>query len=92
MQHKDHTIMALDSGKHVVCEKPMGINKNEVKEMIDAAKANNRFLMEAVWTRFAPAFVMARSHIEAGIIGEIVSYRGNFSVKMPSPEEAPRAW
>jgi len=59
-QHKEQTIMALNAGKHVICEKPLGMNKREVEEMIAAAQANKRFLMEAIWTRFTPAFNRVR--------------------------------
>lgn len=42
--HKEYTIRALKAGKHVICEKPMGMNAQECKEMIAAAKAANRKL------------------------------------------------
>ena len=59
-KHKEHTIMALNAGKHVICEKPLGINKNEVEEMIATAQSNKRFLVEAVYPRFTPAFARIR--------------------------------
>jgi predicted dehydrogenase len=42
--HKEYTIRALDAGKHVICEKPMGMDAEECKAMIAAAKRNNRML------------------------------------------------
>ena len=87
-QHKKQTIMALNAGKHVICEKPLGMNKREVEEMIAAAQANKRFLMEAIWTRFTPAFNRVRQLISERTIGDIVSYKGNFSWLIT----APRLW
>lgn len=90
-QHKEQTIMALNAGKHVICEKPLGMNKKEVEEMIAAAQANKRFLMEALWIRFTPAFKRVRQLISEGTIGDVVSYKGNFSLNI-APEAAPRLW
>ena len=53
--HKANTILALENGKHVLCEKPLAMNAKEVEEMIKVAKDKNLMLMEAVWTRFFPA-------------------------------------
>lgn len=68
--HKDNTILALNAGKAVITEKPFAINASEVQAMIDAAKKNNVFLMEAMWTRFLPAIVRVRELIAEGAIGE----------------------
>lgn len=46
--HKDIVLAALNAGKHVLCEKPMGINYKEVKSMVDAARANKVFFMEVI--------------------------------------------
>ena len=83
--------MALNAGKHVICEKPLGMNKKEVEEMIAAAQENKRFLMEALWIRFTPAFKRVKQLIAEGTIGDIVSYKGNFSLTI-LPEAAPRLW
>ncbi len=52
--HYDNTLLALEAGKHVCCEKPFTINARQARHLIKVAKANKRFLMEAVWTRFFP--------------------------------------
>jgi predicted dehydrogenase len=46
--HKHHStvIQALEAKKSVLCEKPMGISANEVREMIEVARRNKTFLME----------------------------------------------
>lgn len=45
---------ALECGKHVVCEKPMGMNTEEVEAMVRMAEEKNLFLLEGMWTRFFP--------------------------------------
>ena len=52
--HASNTILALNAGKPVLCEKPFAVNANEAKEMASVAKANNKLLMEAMWTRYLP--------------------------------------
>lgn len=45
-RHKEHAVEALNAGKHVLCEKPLAMDPEEVKEIVDAAKKNKRFFME----------------------------------------------
>lgn len=71
--HVDHhaqTLRALAAGKHVVCEKPLGMNAREVTEMIAAAQQADRFLLEAVWSRFVPGYAVLRELLAEGAIGE----------------------
>lgn len=53
-EHATHTIRALEAGKHVLCEKPLALNADEAGRMIETARREDRFLMEALWTRFFP--------------------------------------
>src|SRR5689334_17852071 len=53
--HKDNTMLCLNAGKAVICEKPFALNEHEAQEMIDLAHSKRVFVMEAMWTRFAPA-------------------------------------
>ena len=50
--HFEHTLLCLNHRKAVLCEKAFAINSREVSLMIEAARKNNTFLMEAFWTRF----------------------------------------
>ncbi|HUF39470.1 MAG TPA: Gfo/Idh/MocA family oxidoreductase [Anaerolineales bacterium] len=67
--HKEQTIACLEAGKHVLCEKPMALNRGEVEAMIAAARANDRFLMEAMWMLFIPATIRGRELVAGGAIG-----------------------
>ena len=67
--HKEMTLAALQAGKGVLCEKPLGLNTMEIRSMIAMAKKQNCFLMEGMWSRFNPAINMAKQWIDEGRIG-----------------------
>lgn len=69
--HADATVLCLSNGKHVLCEKPFAVNIAEADRMVAAARANDRFLMEAMWMRFRPAMVKLRELLAAGAIGKV---------------------
>ena len=77
--HKQHTLMSLKAGKHVICEKPFAMNDTEAVEMIRCAKENDRFLMEAMWTRFLPAIRKLKELADSGELGEIRHIHADFS-------------
>jgi predicted dehydrogenase len=81
--HKDLAVRALKAKKAVLCEKPCAINAVELKEMIQAAKENNTFFMEAMWTRFTPPLDKVREWLSAGLIGEVSMVEANFGFKAP---------
>lgn len=81
--HKDQTIACLESGKHVLCEKPMALNQGEVEEMLAAARANGRFLMEAMWMYFMPGVIRARELVNGGAIGTPGMLLANFGRAVP---------
>lgn len=62
--HKDLCIKALNHNKHVLCEKPLAMNTNEVQDIIDVAKKTNRFMMEAIWSRFFPIYNYLRDSVK----------------------------
>lgn len=70
--HRDQVIQALNNDKHVLVEKPMTINGDEARELFDLAKKKNKFIMEAVWTRFFPSIQKLKKHIfEDKTIGDV---------------------
>ncbi|MBG9376858.1 Gfo/Idh/MocA family oxidoreductase [Panacibacter sp. DH6] len=87
--HKEHTILCLQHGKPVLCEKPFAINAAEAAEMIALAKEKQVFLMEALWTKFLPHFIKVKEMVSAGKIGEIKSVLARFGFK-PTEPIAPR--
>ncbi len=69
--HKEVTLLCLSHGKHVLCEKPLSLNAQDGEEMFRAAEENGVFLMEAMWTRFLPAWRQVRQWLDEGAIGEV---------------------
>lgn len=69
--HKDTAIKALNKGIAVLCEKPAGLNSEEVEEMVHAAKENNTLFMEAMKTRFEPAYIELKKQVHSGSIGKV---------------------
>ena len=68
--HKAMSMAALQAGKGVLCEKPLGLNTKEMQEMIALAQKQNCFLMEALWSRFKPAIRKVKQWVEEGQIGD----------------------
>jgi len=76
--HLPHARMALEAGKHVVCEKPMGIDEAGVRALVDLAREKQLFLLEAMWTRFFPTIRRVRQVLKKGELGEPRYVQGNF--------------
>jgi predicted dehydrogenase len=79
--HFENTMMCLQNGKSVLCEKPMGMNKEEVATMIREARERKLFLMEAMWTRFIPATLKWIDLLKKDSIGEIVYMKADFGFR-----------
>ena len=79
--HKDSSILCLEHGKGVLCEKPFTVSAREARAVADAAKRNKRFLMEAMWTRFLPSMQQARAWIDAGRIGDVRMVQASFAFR-----------
>ncbi|KAL6053698.1 hypothetical protein STEG23_018931 [Scotinomys teguina] len=69
-QHKSVVLLCLAAGKAVLCEKPMGVNAAEVREMVTEARSRGIFLMEAIWSRFLPATEALRDVLVQGTVGD----------------------
>ncbi len=87
--HVSNTLLALRSGKPVLCEKPFAVNSAEAKLMIDAAREMNVALMEAMWTRFLPHIKKTRDLLSSGALGEIISVEADHGQRL-APLQIPR--
>jgi predicted dehydrogenase len=83
--HRESTLLCLNNGKGVLCEKPFAINSAETAEMIATAREKNLFLMEAMWTRFSPVMTAVRDLIASGAIGEVRMVSADFGFRATPP-------
>ena len=77
--HLEHALLCLNHQKAVLCEKAFAINSKEVGLMIEAARRNKTFLMEAFWTRFQPSFLKVLEIIHSGELGALKMVRSDFA-------------
>ena len=78
--HCENTLMCLENGKAVLCEKPFAMNEREVLQMISKAKEKKLFLMEAFWTRFLPTIRKTMEIIASGELGTVRYINSDFGV------------
>ena len=76
--HYELTKKCIENGKAVLCEKPMGLDAIQVKEMVDLARSKKVFLMEGIWTRLIPATKTFLKLMDENSIGEIKHVRADF--------------
>jgi predicted dehydrogenase len=82
-RHEQDTLLFLEAGKHVLCEKPFALNARQARRMVGAARARGLFLMEAVWSRFLPSYQALVELLEEGRIGEPRLVEADFGFQMP---------
>ncbi len=79
--HHDNTLLCLRAHKAVLCEKPLTINAAEAQELVDTARHEHVFLMEAMWTRFLPLMGRLREMLAQGIIGDVRTVIADFGFR-----------
>jgi predicted dehydrogenase len=87
--HLHDVLLALECGKPVLCEKPMGVNAGQCKQMLDAARKAGLLLGVAQVFRFAETTTRIRERLRLGQIGNVVFARCEFSY---DGTQHPRKW
>ena len=77
--HLEWTERAARAGKHVLCEKPLGLNVDEARRMHATAESEGIVLLEAFMYRFHPQWQAVFEMVESGRIGDLVSVQSWFS-------------
>ncbi len=83
--HYEHSILALEAGKAVLCEKPFTINLREAAEVVAVARQRDLFLMEAMWTRYIPLIREVKRMVVEGEIGELTMLVADFGGRGTRP-------
>lgn len=77
-EHKENAALCIRHGKAVLCEKPFTLNSRDSKYLVDLAKENGVFLMEAMWTKFLPVTQVVKNWIQEKKIGDVRFLRISF--------------
>jgi xylose dehydrogenase (NAD/NADP) len=85
--HAEWTILAAKSGKHVLCEKPLALNTDQVDAMADAAAANGIVFMEALMYRLHPQTERVVEMVQAGELGNIQLITASLNFQVPHPDD-----
>ena len=85
--HLEWSLKAIDAGKHVLCEKPIGMNSKEAESLIEAAKKNPELkVMEAFMYRFHPQWQKTLDLVNNGSIGRVITIHSLFSYYNVDPQ------
>jgi predicted dehydrogenase len=85
--HVPWAIRALEAGKHVLCEKPLGRNPESVEDAFDTADREGRLLMEAFMYRHHPQTQKLEALVGSGAVGELRQIRTAFTFTLDDPED-----
>lgn len=77
--HTEYIRIALNKGKHVLCEKPMGLNKSDIQQMLSVADDKKLVCMEAIKTAYCAGFERILDIVKSGVIGKVRDVEAAFS-------------
>jgi len=89
--HKENTLLCLENGIAVLCEKPFAMHTEEVEQMIAKAKEKNVLLMEALWTYFLPHYQFVLKELANKTYGNILKLEADFGFKS-NHSKTSRVW
>ncbi|KAE8353686.1 hypothetical protein BDV28DRAFT_164764 [Aspergillus coremiiformis] len=87
--HFQNAMLALEAGKHVLCEKSLTVNAAQAKKLFAIAEQKQRFFMEGLWTRFLPVSIEVRRLLQTGAIGTINRVFADTSLGMDPSRDFP---
>ncbi|HPB42529.1 MAG TPA: Gfo/Idh/MocA family oxidoreductase, partial [Sphaerochaeta sp.] len=77
--HYEHMKLALEHGKHVLCEKAFTVNAKQAKEILDLGKQKGLLVAEAIWTRYLPMRTVLDQILARRVIGEVQTLTANLA-------------
>src|SRR4051794_30043923 len=83
--HREHVELAFDAGKPVLCEKAITLTATDAQALVDRARAENLFLMEAMWMRCNPLVRRLQQLVAAGRFGEVRQVQGDLGFVVDKP-------
>jgi predicted dehydrogenase len=86
--HAEHALAAIGAGKHVLVEKPLGLDAGEARRIAVAARSAGVFCAEALWTFFLPRFDVVAQVLESGVIGRLRTVLAEYGEYLPDDHRA----
>ena len=90
--HYEEVKKALAAGKHILCEKPLGISAAEADELASLAEKSGKICGIVFNNRHLPATLRAKALVEEGRLGEIVTFRSAYLHSSSTDPQKPRGW
>lgn len=90
--HFEHIKMCVQHKKHVICEKPLVSNCNEIEALFTYANENKCFLMEAEKTLFTPLNIKIKEMIDEGVIGKLLSIKADYCYSILEEQLDSKHW
>ncbi|MGV8912150.1 MAG: Gfo/Idh/MocA family protein [Rhodoglobus sp.] len=87
--HRPLALLAISAGKHVLIEKPLGVDAADARAIVDAARVAGVFAMEAMWTRFLPQTTMIAQLLAEGELGDIAIVTADFGSNFGEARDHP---
>jgi predicted dehydrogenase len=84
--HVPWTLKALEAGKHVLCEKPIGLDANGARSLVEARQRTGKLVAEAFMVRYHPQWRRTRELVRSGAIGDARAIQTFFSYRLLDPE------
>lgn len=84
--HFEIGMMALEAGKHVLCEKPLSINEKQSRKLFETAKAKGLFFAEAIWSRYFESYKLLRQRVDNGELGDVKEIELEFGFPLANTE------
>ena len=91
-QHEQCIIAALESGKHVYCEKPLCVSHEGAQRILEAAKKSDRKIQMAFNNRFFPAIMRAKQIVDEGRLGRLLSFSAVYTHASNIDPGKPHSW
>jgi dihydrodiol dehydrogenase / D-xylose 1-dehydrogenase (NADP) len=80
--HLEIGLMMLESFKHVLCEKPLTLNEKQSRQLLHVAKQNKLLCVEAIWSRFFPAYQWLEKRLKNNDLGDILEVEVEFGFNL----------
>lgn len=84
INHVENSLLFINAGKSVLCEKPMSLTLEGCQKVLKAAQEKGVLFVEAIWSRFFPVYKFIQDYVRSGEIGNVVTVQATFNVNIAS--------